>query len=162
LTDAFYGTITTGAVRKQFAFTSDITGINSGTNTGDNATNTQYSGLAASKQDTLVSATNIKTINGNSLLGSGNIVIANPVITSVDVNFGTFGYSAFIDIIDATVTISTKLMVSLVGAASGRDFDELEFSPIIPSYVMNAGVGFKIYAVAPNGADGTFTINYTK
>ena len=33
------------------AFTSDITGINSGTNTGDNATNTQYSGLAASKAD---------------------------------------------------------------------------------------------------------------
>lgn len=33
------------------AMTSDITGTNSGTNTGDNATNTQYSGLAASKQD---------------------------------------------------------------------------------------------------------------
>ena len=29
----------------------DITGTNSGTNTGDNATNTQYSGLAASKED---------------------------------------------------------------------------------------------------------------
>lgn len=28
------------------------------------------------KQDTLVSGTNIKTINGNSLLGSGNIVIS--------------------------------------------------------------------------------------
>jgi len=35
LTDAFYGTITTGATRRQFAFTSDITGTNSGTNTGD-------------------------------------------------------------------------------------------------------------------------------
>jgi hypothetical protein len=32
------------------------------------------SGLA-SKQDTLVSGTNIKTVNGNSLLGSGNLVI---------------------------------------------------------------------------------------
>jgi hypothetical protein len=48
----------------------------SGTNTGDNATNSQYSGLASSKQDTLVSATNIKTINGTSILGSGDLVVS--------------------------------------------------------------------------------------
>ena len=48
----------------------------SGSNTGDNATNTQYSGLATSKQDTLVSTTNIKSINGNSILGSGNLTIS--------------------------------------------------------------------------------------
>lgn len=51
--------------------------IVTGTNTGDNATNTQYSGLAASKQDVLVSATNIKTINGTSVLGSGDIVVGS-------------------------------------------------------------------------------------
>jgi len=48
----------------------------SGSNTGDNATNTQYSGLATSKQDTLQSTVNIKSINGNSLLGSGDLVIS--------------------------------------------------------------------------------------
>ena len=53
-----------------------FSGTSSGTNTGDNATNTQYSGLAASKQDTLVSATNIKTINGSSVLGSGDLVVS--------------------------------------------------------------------------------------
>ena len=58
------------------AMTSDITGTNTGINTGDNATNSQYSGLAATKQDTLVSGTNIKTINGNALPGAGNIVIS--------------------------------------------------------------------------------------
>lgn len=51
----------------------------SGTNSGDNATNTQYSGLATSKQDTLVSGTNIKTVNGNSLLGSGDVSISSAV-----------------------------------------------------------------------------------
>lgn len=51
----------------------------SGTNTGDNATNTQYSGLAASKQDTLVSGTSIKTVNGNTLLGAGDISISSAV-----------------------------------------------------------------------------------
>ena len=55
---------------------STVIGNTSGTNTGDNATNSQYSGLAASKQDTLVSATNIKTINSTSVLGSGNISVA--------------------------------------------------------------------------------------
>jgi len=48
----------------------------SGTNTGDNATNSQYSGLAVSKQDALVSGTTIKTINSVPILGSGDIVIA--------------------------------------------------------------------------------------
>jgi hypothetical protein len=54
----------------------------SGSNTGDDATNSQYSGLATSKQDTLVSGTNIKTINGNSILGSGDIVISGSGITA--------------------------------------------------------------------------------
>jgi hypothetical protein len=58
-----------------------VVGNTSGTNTGDNATNSQYSGLAASKQDTLVSATNIKTINSTSVLGSGNIAV-EPTITA--------------------------------------------------------------------------------
>lgn len=53
-----------------------VIGNTSGTNTGDNATNTQYSGLAASKQDALVSGTNIKTVNSTSLLGSGDIAVA--------------------------------------------------------------------------------------
>lgn len=57
-------------------FTGPISATNlSGTNTGDNAVNSLYSGLAASKQDTLVSGTNIKTVNSTSLLGSGDIVI---------------------------------------------------------------------------------------
>lgn len=64
-------------------------GTATGTNTGDNATNSQYSGLATSKQDTLVSGTNIKTINGTSILWSGDITITggggayNPVLAQV-------------------------------------------------------------------------------
>lgn len=36
------------------------------------------------KQDTLVSGTNIKTINNTSLLGSGNINVGLPTVTSSD------------------------------------------------------------------------------
>jgi hypothetical protein len=62
------------------------------------------------KQDLLVSATNIKTINGNSLLGSGDLVVsggggggvhaliplASGEVTTCNLSFGTFGSSATI------------------------------------------------------------------
>jgi len=62
-----------------------VVGNTSGTNTGDNATNSQYSGLAASKQDTLVSATNIKTINSTSLLGSGDVAVQATLVSGTNI-----------------------------------------------------------------------------
>lgn len=53
-----------------------VIGNTSGTNSGDNATNSQYSGLGASKQDVLVSGTSIKTVNSTTLLGAGNLAVA--------------------------------------------------------------------------------------
>lgn len=61
------------------------TGSASGTNTGDNATNTQYSGLAASKQDALVSGTSIKTVNSTSLLGSGDIAVQASLVSGTNI-----------------------------------------------------------------------------
>jgi len=45
------------------------------TNSWDNATNSQYSWLAISKQDTLVSWTNIKTINWSTVLWSWDLIV---------------------------------------------------------------------------------------
>ena len=61
---------------------SDLSTIRSGASAG--ATAVQPAALNA-KQDTLVSGTNIKTLNGASLLGSGNITISasTPVATSI-------------------------------------------------------------------------------
>lgn len=42
------------------------------------------------KQDTLVSGTNIKTINGSSILGSGDIEVASDIDMFADTNNGTF------------------------------------------------------------------------
>ena len=61
----------------------------SGTNSGDNATNSQYSGLATSKQDFLVSGSNIKSVDGQSLLGSGNIITGNKTILSLTSDIAT-------------------------------------------------------------------------
>jgi hypothetical protein len=64
-----------------------VVGNTSGTNTGDNATNSQYSGLATSKQDALVSGTNIKTINSTSLLGSGNVAVEPPITATTSADY---------------------------------------------------------------------------
>jgi hypothetical protein len=80
-----------------------VLGNTSGTNTGDNATNSQYSGLASSKQDTLVSGTNIKTINTQSILGSGDI---------------TIGGSATWGGITGTLSTQTDLQTALNGKIS--------------------------------------------
>jgi hypothetical protein len=80
-----------------------IIGNTSGTNSGDNATNSQYSGLAASKQDTLVSGTNIKTLEGQSLLGSGNIDLSKS-----DVGLGNVDNTS-----DANKPVSTATQTAL-------------------------------------------------
>lgn len=62
-----------------------VIGNTSGTNTGDNAVNSLYSGLATSKQDTLVSGTNIKTINSTSLLGSGDVAVQATLVSGTNI-----------------------------------------------------------------------------
>jgi hypothetical protein len=80
-----------------------VIGNTSGTNSGDNAINSQYSGLAASKQDTLVSGTNIKTLEGQSLLGSGNIDLSKS-----DVGLGNVDNTS-----DANKPVSTATQTAL-------------------------------------------------
>lgn len=53
------------------------------------ATNTDISKLLDKKQDTLVSGVNLKTINGNSLLGNGNLIISGGA--GGDANWGNIG-----------------------------------------------------------------------
>lgn len=87
-----------------------VVGNTSGTNTGDNATNSQYSGLATSKQDTLVSGTNIKTINSTSLLGSGNISVAPATgIDATAIGSGTVSNTEFGYIDGVTSAIQTQI-----------------------------------------------------
>ena len=65
-------TMSLGTASQQWTYTYSYNFIENGTNISDKyATKTELT----SKQDTLVSGTNIKTINNESLLGSGNIDI---------------------------------------------------------------------------------------
>lgn len=61
--------------------------------------------LQSTKQDTLISGSNIKTVNGNSLLGSGNLSIAQNAVVNDDTNIvSDFGLES--EHLTASVTIS--------------------------------------------------------
>ena len=71
--------------------------------TGTLSTQTDLQNALNAKQDTLVSTTNIKTVNGNTLLGSGNVTIGPKLL----------GYSGILGTpsVTNTVTISHSLLV---------------------------------------------------
>lgn len=69
------------------------------------ATEARTDSLLANKQDTLVSAMNIKTINGNSLLGSGNIQIGEGGTTIT----GGDGINVSVD---GTISVDTSVVVT--------------------------------------------------
>ena len=154
-------------------------GNTSGANTGDNAPNTQYSGLAASKQDVLVNQTNIKSINGTSLLGSGNIAIAGagPTFIPLAQNFVststtpaavtgwsfavTAGVTYLIEVIGAFQTSATTtgcvIGISLTGGATGTVRGVAEGTIVNTA----AASSLAIPIVATSGAGSTLTTTGT-
>ena len=73
------------------------------------ATTTALTNWLASKQDTLVSGTNIKTINNESLLWSGNITISAPTYTAWE----------WIDITDNEISVDTDVIQEKLTAWEG-------------------------------------------
>jgi len=137
-----------------------FSGTSSGTNTGDNATNSQYSGLATSKQDTLVSGTNIKTVNGASLLGSGNLAISGGSITATSIDTGSTPKMRHqITITDATVSASSKIMLNW-GQVVETDENSPEMDDV--SFRTIAGTGqFDVVIASQRMIRGIFKANYT-
>ena len=124
-------------------------GTATGTNTGDNATNTQYSGLAASKQDTLVSGTNIKTLNGSTILGAGDLAVA-----------GWYWDFAYKMTADFTVTNSSTF-VDVTGMSCPIANGECWYFEIIGSSVAsNATWDIKIEIQSSSWGGGWITSNW--
>jgi hypothetical protein len=109
------------------------------------------------KQDTLVSGTNIKTINGTSVLGSGNIVVsggAGATGGSSTLSFGSVPGTNISTIVvtgQSSIGSSAQVKVWFQGDASS-DHNTYEHATILPLAVsltagdIVAGVGFTIYA----------------
>ena len=150
----------------------------SGTNTGDNATNTQYSGLATSKQDTLQSTINIKSINGNSILGSGDLTISGTGISSLNgltgatqtfsatTNTGTgipawssSGTNHQLNIPIAGGATTTGLITGTSQSISGSK--TFLSNPEIPVPAGNSGTCIVLGTTGGGGATGTLQIGST-
>jgi hypothetical protein len=128
------------------------------------AIQTQFSG----KQATLISGNNIKSINGNSLLGSGDLVVSQTgtIIVTSGTSFTT----------PSTITTSTVFIIELVGAGGGGGggpagtsssasgagsggyvFERITGLSPSTTYTCAIGTGGTGGAAATNGTAGTST-----
>ncbi|MCI4436703.1 MAG: hypothetical protein JHC33_07855 [Ignisphaera sp.] len=121
-----------------------------------------------SKQDTLVSGTNIKTINGSSLLGSGNISISGSggasAPTDITVNIPSSRYSSNISITDASATTTSRILAFPNGFTSNGLLggDELEMTPlVINAYCTVNGTINMIISSSQGPIKGTYGISYS-
>lgn len=99
------------------------------------------------KQDTLVSGANIKTINNQSLLGSGNIDIQGG---------GSYTAGTGIDITNDVISVDgeTTSEIALATVATSGSYNDLSNKPTIPT-VNNATLTITQGGVSK----GTFTAN---
>lgn len=115
------------------------------------------------KQATLVSGTNIKTVNGSSLLGSGNLSVSAS-ITQTEVDFGAtpIAQQTF-SIADAGAVVGSKIIATVAyDAPTGKDLDEIEMDDLIIK-CGNATAGFfdmLIRAVDGSYLADKFKVNY--
>lgn len=135
-----------------------------GSITGSLASQTDLQTALNAKQDTLVSGTNIKTINGASILGAGNIVISGGggTVNEIEVDFGLNTQSKSFTITDALITPASKIIAYQSGnTATGRiGDDDAEWDSII--YSAKAGTGqFKLTGYATGRIAGKRKLYYS-
>ena len=131
---------------------------------GDYATNTVLTNAVNLKQATLVSGTNIKTINDESLLGSGNITITGGE-TSIYKNFTDVGYSATLSIAfdedtpNINITdLAGNLNLSITGTVEGDS--GLVVIPLTAGSEIITLNGTVVLSNFPSGASATIRLGY--
>ena len=129
---------------------------------------TTWAAIAPStKQETLVSTTNIKTINGTTVLGSGNLVVSgagSPMATTI-IDLGASPVSnASVTITNASISATSYIQVFVMGDATADNNIDAH---------LHAGASWKFITVPATGSFtlyidalidlcwGTFSIRYT-
>ena len=87
------------------------------------------------KQDNLVSGTNIKTINNQSLLGQGNITIQGGGTVTVDDSLSTTSTNPVQNKIITTALNGKAESSSLSTVATSGSYNDLSSKPTIPSKI---------------------------
>ena len=131
-----------------------ITAVGGGGGTVDVYTKAETDNLLAAKQDTLVSGANIKTINGESVLGEGNLVVSgssgveyadsNTIVNST-VGSTTLGpYTA-----TSGISVDTNTGIATM-PTSGNPQVSLDFTPVeFAGHTFDIQVAFKVRGNAP-------------
>lgn len=124
-----------------FALRSEVSGTTWGSITGTLSSQTDLQSALNEKQATLISGTNIKTVNGNSLLGSGNITINAGVWGNITGNITdqTDLLYSFIKRRDTTLLIGSSQSTEIVVGTPTDDPDQL--SQFLISAKKLSGIG---------------------
>jgi hypothetical protein len=118
----------------------------------------------AAKQDTLVSTTNIKTINGNSLLGAGDLTItgAGTVTSASVVSANGFAGTVATATTTPAITLTTSVTGLLKGngtaiaaAVAGTDIKTINSASLIGSGNIAVGTVTTASVATANGFAGT-------
>lgn len=138
----------------------DMTGAVAIANGGTGATSANAALTALGAQATLVSGTNIKTINSTSLLGAGNLsVVTAPAGSNTEIqfnNFGSFGSSSGLSWLAGTNTLNvTAISVTnnstIGGILIGKGY----------AYVADStAIGYGALSSTSNSGNGVTAIGY--
>lgn len=114
------------------------------------------SGLNA-KQDTLVSGVNIKTVNGNNLLGAGNVSLAKTISVNISSIKGVYEYAQTIT--DADVTAASKILITL-GTFTDDDENNAEMLNISSLSATPNNGSFDVILTFSEETNGIINLNY--
>lgn len=102
------------------------------------------------KQATLVSGTNIKTINGNSILGEGNLVIESGSQITVDSELSTVSTNPVENRVITTALGNKANSADLSSVATSGNYKDLSNAPFIPTVTYDsANTALVIQTVEP-------------
>ena len=128
------------------ALTKSSVGLGNVDNTSDAAkpVSTATQTALDAKQATLVSGTNIKTINGSSVLGAGDLVVSGTTnIKQTEVDFGTAAYQTekSFTVTDADVSAGSQILGSVrhVAPSDARSVDEIAWESFDLFFKSGAG-----------------------
>jgi hypothetical protein len=127
---------------------------------------TSWAAIAPSaKQDTLVSTTNIKTINGSSVLGAGNLVVSGSggdVITAATVSVATPALETSVTVVDAAVTATDRIVVTwgncVATDANGPSMGQVAFNAIASA----GSFTLELFSMDTSVLFGAYNINYSR
>lgn len=120
--------------------------------------------LNSSYSPALVSAVNIKTINGSSVLGAGDLVVSgetNIVETEIDFGTGLYQSDKTFTITDAACTTAKSVMVQkiLKSPSDSRQVDEIKYQKMEMSAVPNNG-SFDLNIMTEGSFSGKMIVGY--